>query len=144
LWLPIELSPVDDTAKAIVMLAQRYDGIRIVFHLYNDKPVRFKHLIKALKSTGIKMKAVSTKKFLHVIGKTVKCPEKSHVYEAFINDFDTDGNLHYQSNITLKSNQTIRHLKEIGFTWLKTDSSYLRSYADYFRDIGYFGGTTDE
>jgi len=141
--LPIELSPVDDTAKAIIMLAQHHDNVRIIHHLYNDKSIRFGSIVKALKSSGIKMKAVSMKRFLKELTKTVNNPEKSHIYETFINDIDEKGALQFNSSIILDNSHSIQYLNEIGFNWSKIDTTYLRKYVEYFHKIGYFGGVTD-
>ncbi|MDR2569488.1 MAG: AMP-binding protein [Oscillospiraceae bacterium] len=137
-WFPIEFSPVDDTARAIIKIAQRLDRVRPMFHLYNDKTVRFGDYVKALKSAYIKMKAVSMKKFIQEVRKTADIPGKAHIYEAFIGDISADGTLFGKSNIRLCNRHTAKYLSEISFDWTEIDNDYLKRYIDYFRNIGYF------
>jgi len=136
--LPIEMSPVDETAKAIIKLAQHYDRVRPVFHIYNDKPTMFKDIAKMLKTTGIKIKAVPMKRFAKKLSGTANDPDKAHIFEAFINDIGEDGNLNIHSNIRLCNRFTTKHLNEIGFNWKKIDNAYLRKYVKHFSHIGYF------
>ena len=138
--LPIEVSPVNDTAKGIINIAQHYNMVSIIFHLYNDKTVRFDSFVKAFKKFGIKMKAVSTKRFREEVNKIINDPSKSYIFETFVNDLDKDGNLRFLNNISLNNNYSTRHLNYIGFDWSRINSAYMKKYAEYFRDIGYFGG----
>jgi len=132
---PIEFSPVDDTAKAIIKLAQRHSGKCSVFQVYNHKPVRFVDFVKALKSVGIKMKATTVRRFLHEVNKTVNQMEKSHIHKALIHDISADGKLRINSNITLCNEFSARYLKQIGFEWCDIGRAYLEGYIRYFNNI---------
>jgi len=136
----IELSPVDETAKSIILSAQHHDNSHVVIHLFNNKPVRFSKFVKALHSIGLKMDAVTMRLFIEEIRKTINDPITSHIHEAFINDIDSKGNLRLQNNITLDNNRSIQYLNKIGFNWSKIDAAYLQKYVEYFHKIGYFGG----
>jgi amino acid adenylation domain-containing protein/thioester reductase-like protein len=136
---PIELSPVDDTARAIIKLTQHYDKVRHMFHTYHDKPIQFINFVKALKSAGIRMKAVSVKRFLQEVSKTADIPSKAHIYENFVKYTNADGSLSIQSNIKLCNRQTARHLNTIGFNWSKINRDYLSRYIEYFQKLDYLG-----
>jgi len=138
-WLPIEFSPVDDTARAVIRIAGHYDRVQLVYHAYHDKPILFGAFIKALKSAGIKMKPVSMKRFREELDKTANDPKTAHIFEAFVSDIGTDGELSLQSNIELSNSHTTQYLKQTGFSWQEVGMDYLRKYVEYFRGIGYFG-----
>ncbi|MCL2821457.1 MAG: amino acid adenylation domain-containing protein [Oscillospiraceae bacterium] len=137
---PIELSPVDETANAIIKIAQHYDRVRIIYHLYNDNYVKLSVFAKTLNRAGIKVKMVSMKRFLYELSKVAKNPNKSYIHKAFVNDFDKNGNLRVENNITLKNSHTNEYLDYIDFNWTKIDSEYMKKYVEYFCDVGYFGG----
>jgi thioester reductase-like protein len=136
---PFEFSPVDDTAKAIIRLAQHYDNRHSVFHAYNHKPVRFGDFTTALRSADARMEAVPGEAFIQAVREAGSVPERAHIYEAFINDIGADGELLYQSNITLSSDFTKWHLNRAGFDWLSIGDEYLQGYIGYFKNIGYWG-----
>jgi hypothetical protein len=135
----LEFSPVDDTARAVITLAQHYDKVRSMFHVYHDTPVQFIDYVKALRESGIKIKAVTMKEFLREVRSTANLPGKSHIYESFMHNIGEDGSLHAHSNIRLCNRSTIQCLGTLGFKWQKIDASYLKRYVAHFRDIGYWG-----
>ena len=135
---PIEFSPVDDTAKAVIELARHYDGRCPVFHVYNHKPVRFGALVKAARAAGKKMKPVSAKDFIRAVHEAGGMQETAHIHEAFINDIVAGGNLGFQSRITLDSRVSAQLLRRIGFAWQGIDRIYLEKYVNYFKNIEYW------
>ena len=135
---PIEFSPVDDTARAIVKLAQHFDGGHSVYHAYNHKPIRFVDFVKAARTQGIIMKTVTTKRFVQAVREAGRSLGNARVEEAFIHDIGTDGKLKYQSKITLNNSFTTRYLSKLGFDWPDVDNQYLQKYVSYFQKIKYW------
>ena len=128
------------TTKAIIKIAQHYDRVQIIYHAYHNKPILLKDFIKALKSTGIKIKPVSTKHFREELDKAASNPKTAHIFEAFVNDISTDGDFRLQSKIELCNAHTTRYLERAGFVWQDVDERYLREYVEYFRGVVWFGG----
>ena len=135
---PIEFSPVDDTAKSIIKLTQYFDNTHSIFHAYHHNPCKFEDFVKAIQSTGIKMKAVETKKFVQAIYEAGTVPETAHIHKAFIHDISADGKLGFHSNIKLNNDFTTNHLARIGFAWNQIDDIYLEKYVQYFKNINYW------
>lgn len=135
----LEFSPVDDTAKAIIKLAQYWDDRHSVFHAYHSTPIRFAELVKALRAASMKMKAVPEAEFVQAVCEAGNTPECKHIYEAFIHDIGADGALLFGSSITLNGDFTEWQLKRAGFSWLPVYSEYLKGYIDYFKNIRYWG-----
>ena len=135
---PLEFSPVDDTAKAIIRLAQYHNDKYSVFHAYHHKSVRFIDFANAAQAAGLEMKAVPTALFVNAVHKAGSHPKTAHIHKAFINDISTDGAL-YQSSIRLESHFTEWHLGQTGFVWPVMNDAYLKGYIDYFTRIQYWG-----
>jgi amino acid adenylation domain-containing protein/thioester reductase-like protein len=141
--LPIEFSPVDDTAKAIIVLAQHFDD-SAVFHVYNPKPISFSDFVKALQVVGMEMMPVPMDGFMHAIHETRNIPGREHIHEAFIDDVDANGKVNFHSNITLENHNTVNFLEKAGFSWKDVDDSYLHEYVRYFRNINFWSDLNEK
>ena len=64
--------------------------------------------------------------------------ENKYVFEAFINDMDTNNRLAF-SNLHIDTDFTVQYLKSLGFEWSKIDLEYLKKYMEYFKELGYWG-----
>ena len=128
-----EFSPIDDTAKGIVKIAEHFNTKHTVFNLNSYKPLYFDKFVEILKRLGIEMNIVDGKTFINKI----KLPGSEEMYEALINDMDENGNLVYDSNIRILNDFTKEYMKMIGFEWSDIDFDYIKRYIEYFREIGY-------
>jgi hypothetical protein len=125
---------VDETATAVIRLAQSYDERHSVFHVYNHQHISFSRFVAALPSAGLECRSVSAQEFMQ----TLQTPGAEQVREAFIKDMGADGQLSLHSNITVQSNFTAWYLSQAGFAWQGIDSAYLTAYINYFKNIGYW------
>ena len=135
---PLEFSPVDDSAKVIITLAQHYDSKHSVFHAYHHKAVRFGEFIGAAQTVGIKMKAVPNAEFIQSVRNAGSVPETAYIYEAFVADIEADEMVLMNNKIKLESHFTGWCLKRAGYVWPDIDEEYLRGYIDYFTNIRYW------
>ena len=132
-----ELSPVDQTAEGIILIAEYADS-QTVFHLNSNKGLYFRNIYTMLNSLGIRMNIISGNEFNQLIQTLVKKQETRYIYEAFQNDLDENGNLAYDGNIHIINDFTVWFMKKIGFEWTEIDQRYLSGYISYFRSLGYF------
>ncbi len=128
-----EFSPVDDTAKGTVKIAEYFNNKYTVFNLNSYKPLYFDRFVEILKKLGIEMNIVDSKTFIDKI----KLPGSEEMYEALINDMDENGNLVYDSNIRILNDFTKEYMELLGFEWSEIDFEYMKRYVEYFRKIGY-------
>lgn len=128
-----EFSPVDDTAKGIVKIAEHFNNKHTVFNLNSYKPLYFERFVEILKKLDIEMNIVDGKTFIDKI----KLPGSEEMYEALINDMDENRNLVYDSNIRILNDFTKEYMKLLGFEWSDIDFEYMKRYVEYFRNIGY-------
>lgn len=131
---PLEFSPVDETAAAVIRLAQHFDERYSVFHAYNHQRIPFSRFVAALPSAGLECCSVSAQEFMQA----VQMPGVEQVRKAFINDIDRGGQLNLQSKIVVHSDFTTWRLSQTGFAWKTIDDAYLTAYTNHFKNIGYW------
>ncbi|MCL2253517.1 MAG: amino acid adenylation domain-containing protein [Lachnospiraceae bacterium] len=129
---PLEFSPVDDTAKAILTIARYWDKDYSVFHVYNPNIIKFMNFASVLAEMGAEICPVTTERFVSAVNGT------PHIKETFIHDINKDGRLNFQSNIKLGNDFSIYYLNRMGFEWSPINDGYLEKYIFYFKNIGYW------
>lgn len=133
-----EFSPIDFTARGIILLAKnsrRYT----VFHLNNNKDLPFEQMIEMLNNIGVNVDVVDAVEFSSILEAMLNNPDTKYIYEAFQNDMDDDGTLVYDSNIHINHDFTVWLLNKLGFEWPEIGQEYIKNYIEYFKKIGYLG-----
>ncbi|MBR3152338.1 MAG: amino acid adenylation domain-containing protein [Clostridia bacterium] len=132
----VEFTPIDECAKAIVLLAKTKILDNKIFHLYNHNLIELGEIVKVLNEKNIPIAVLSNEEF------------KSHVLRlaesfnngvsAIVNDFNTNNlSLDYNFTVNIKSDYTIKFLKMLGFSWSKIDDDYLRIIIEYMKDVDF-------
>ncbi len=134
----VEFTPIDEAAKAIMLLARHFDQNRTVFHINSTKVVYLNILIKYFSELGYPIQVVSGKEFASALRGTARQAGMEHILELFINDLDEHDRLNYDSNIRIENRFTEEYLRRLGFTWGEIGLEYLRKYTAYFEKIGYW------
>lgn len=132
-----EFSPVDDTANAIIKIAEHFNDSNVVSHVNNHKNLYFDRLIELTAKLNIPFKVLIGEKFANILSELSKNPKTQYAHEALINDMDKDGKLLYDSNIHINNDFTVEYLRKIGFEWLEIDYDYIKRYFEYFKNLGY-------
>ena len=63
--------------------------------------------------------------------------DRAYIYEAFLNDMDSNGKISYETNIHIENEFTLSYLKQLGFEWPEIDYAYMKGYLKYFMGLGY-------
>lgn len=132
-----EFSPIDDTANAVIKIAQHFNDRKTVFHVNSQKVVYFDKFIEYTGKLGINLDVLTGKEFADRLAVLEHNETTRYIYEALINDMDENGNLVYDSNIHIENELTLKYLDKIGFDWSEIGLDYLKGYFDYFRNLGY-------
>ncbi len=132
-----EFSPIDDTANAVLKIAQHFNDRKTVFHVNSQKVVYFDKFIEYTGKLGINLDVLTGKEFADRLAELEHNETTRYIYEALINDMDENGNLVYDSNIHIENEHTLKYLDKIGFDWSEIGLDYLKGYFDYFRNLGY-------
>ncbi len=130
----LEFTPVDICAEAIVKIME-HDFPYTIFHLYNNNHVIMNNMLSYLKDYGININIVSNEKFIEIVNSSLQ-NDKS-ILSGIINDFDSNKQLVYESNIELNNDFTNAFLNKIGFNWPKIDKDYIFKYFNYLKNINY-------
>lgn len=131
-----EFSPIDQTAQGVIRIGE-YAAKQTVFHLNSNRNLYFDRMLEILNDLGVKMEVVDGQTFNTILQQAAQNQNTEYIYEAFQNDMDENGNLVYDSNIHIINDFTVWFMKKLGFEWAKIDYDYLKSYIEYFRDLGY-------
>lgn len=132
----IEFTPVDDCAKAIVLLAKTSEMDNKIFHLYNHNLVSLRMVIDALKEQGFNIQILSDEAFRARILAYSKSMNDS--ITAIVNDFNTTNlSLDYNFTVNIKSDFTQNALRSLGFTWRRIDKDYLNIIIKYMKDVNF-------
>jgi len=132
-----EFSPIDYTADAVIKIARHFSDRYSVFHVNSHKPLFFDKMLGLLKTLNIDMKLVDASIFTKALLEAARQAGTEYIYEALMNDMDSDNRLAYDSNISIENTFTVWYLNRLGFEWPNIDIEYLAQYIDYFRSIGY-------
>jgi amino acid adenylation domain-containing protein/thioester reductase-like protein len=134
-----EFSPVDYAANAVIRIARHFNHQYNVFHVNSNKPLYFDRMFELLKIIGINMKVVDAATFTQALLEAARQAGTEYIYEALMNDMDSDNRLVYESNIRIENDFTAWYLNMLGFDWPEVDVGYLTRYVEYFREIGLLG-----
>ncbi|MBP3462997.1 MAG: amino acid adenylation domain-containing protein [Clostridia bacterium] len=130
----IEFTPVDECAKAIVLLAKTTELDNKIFHLYNHNLISLKDVVNSLTANGFNIKLLDDESFRNRVLNYSK--SKNDAISAIVNDFNTTNlSLDYNFSVNIKSDFTIKALKSLGFEWQKIDKEYLSVIIKYMRDV---------
>lgn len=134
--LPIEFSPVDICASAIVNLTM-YQNPFTIFHVYNHNYITFEKLVKTFNELNIKLDFVDDKTFNKKIEALSNNPETKYTLSGIVNDFSKNKEIKYVSNIKMDNLFTNKYLGRILFRWPKINEKYISKYVVYLKSIGY-------
>ncbi len=135
--MPFELSPIDYTAKAILLLAQTPVGCT-VFHPYNNHALIMNDLYAEMDKSGLKSHPAENDEYSQALSKAKEDPEKAKVLSSFI---AYQNMAHGKKTYPVgKSNAlTMQVLYRMGFRWPVTSLDYMKRFLTMLEELGYFG-----
>ena len=128
----LELTPIDLTANAIIKLITYSNEINRVFHLYNHNHVYLKQFLKHI---DLELEIVDEEIFKDKVRKMLKNSKTKESLNFLMNDFDKDLHLMYLTDIIIKSENTIKYLEKIGFSWPNITERYICNFIDLLRRL---------
>ena len=131
----VDMIPVDQCAKAVLLIAQNNSREFTVFHL-NSKS-KLMELLRLFNKQGIDLKIVPSAYFVAKLADVSSNEANKYIYEYLVNDMDKDMNLQYVVNIHVKNDFTLWYLKEHGFSYPEIGDDYIYKYIKYFKEIGF-------
>ncbi len=128
-----ELSPVDEVAKAVVLLSQTPDKFT-VFHPYNSHSVEMGDIIYAINESGIKIDLVEDAEFEERLSKALSDEGKNQYMLPLVGYDLEDKRVENISDNAF----TVKALYRLGFKWSLTDVEYIRMLFESVKTLGFF------
>jgi len=123
----LEFSPVDNSARAIILLLHSPMSEGRIYHLMNPKTIRLDRLISELSKLGI---VIHPQASSEATAKDVnpKALSGASVYLM------PGGELTYGAPIRITADYTVDTLKKLGFEWSEINAGYLSRIIEYMRE----------
>ena len=133
----LEFSPIDETARAIVLLAGTPKD-NCVFHVSNDHLLPMDDILSRIRlDDGRPLEYVEYDEFLRKMDQAKADPEKARVLSSILAYASTPGGAPMTMNPALTS-FTMQVLHRLGFRWSETSSSYVDMIFEMLATLGYF------
>lgn len=133
---PFEMSPVDQCARAVLLLSQTPKEC-VVFHPYNNHMLLMSDMYAEMNRAGLSIRAAEEEEFRKASEKAKDDPEKASVLSSFI---AYENAAHGQTTFPVgKSNDfTMQALYRAGFIWSPTTLEYMRKFLVQLKGLGFF------
>jgi amino acid adenylation domain-containing protein len=133
---PMEFSPINETAKAIVMLSETPQEC-CLFHPYNNHSVHFGDVMAELKQVGKAPVQVETEEFNQALEAAKQDPEKAKKLSSLLAYQDM---AHGQKAVFInpENQYTTQVLYRLGFRWSSTSWDYVDQMLETIGGFGYF------
>ena len=133
----MEFSPIDETAKAVVLLAGTPKA-NCVFHAENDHLLPMDDILSRLHNDdGTPLEYVEDGEFLSRMDKAKEDPEKSRILSSIIAYTQAEGQTQLVENVASVS-FTMQVLHRLGFRWDATSRDYVDMIFDMLATMRYF------
>lgn len=137
--IPLEFTPIDLTAKAILKLITSKNN-RVIYHVYNNNHTDIETVKKVLETMGYNLNYISKQQMTNLIKQLMQDDIKQHRLSGIIQDLDENKELDYSSNVKVDCEKTIKDLKKLDFNWNIIDELYLNKFFNYLRNKNFFKG----
>ena len=132
----MEFSPIDETARAIILLAQTPSAC-VLFHPFNHHAVLYGDVFEAMGKCGLPVRGVERDEFAGVLREAEADPEKARVLTSM---------LAYARKATGEpvvvpqagNAFTMQVLYRLGFRWNPTPAEYVEQFLNALEGMGYF------
>ncbi|MBQ6076385.1 MAG: amino acid adenylation domain-containing protein [Lachnospiraceae bacterium] len=134
----VDFSPIDETAKAILLLAQTPKEFT-TFHAANSHPVEMGDIIAAMNAAGFAIETVPEEEFNERLGAMLADETANMLVSSLINYASSDQKVH--QFIQTDNRFSIKALYRLGFKWPITDETYLTHMLEALQSLDYFERT---
>ena len=133
----MEFSPIDDSARAVVLLAGTPKA-NCVFHAFNDHPLPMDDILSRLRrNDGTPLGYVEDDEFMRLMDAAKEDPEKSRILSSIIAYTQAEGQAQLVEN-TASVTYSMQVLHRLGFRWDQTSREYVDMIFDMLSTMRYF------
>jgi thioester reductase-like protein len=130
-----EFSPIDETARAIVLLAGT-DRKFTVFHPHNSHTVEMGNIIRAMQECGLAIDVVDDERFSARLREALADDAINAYVSPLVNYNLDDDEIRFENPSTNRF--TIKALYRLGFQWSITETRYLNQAIEMMQMLGFF------
>lgn len=123
--MPLEFTPVDLSAKAILLLSQTGGEHPLIYHLYNHNKITLKDFVKESRNVVPEPAFVSRKIFEDTVQNFLRKEEGSKI-TGIINDISHQNSA--GQNVEIASGHTAELLHRVGFDWPQISPEYITRF----------------
>ncbi|MBO4400577.1 MAG: amino acid adenylation domain-containing protein [Selenomonadaceae bacterium] len=132
----IEFSPIDEAAKAILLLAETPKEC-VIFHPINHHNMAIGDVIRAMQKCGLDIKFVEQEEFQAAWQAAEEAPDKAKILTSSI--AYRSGNKDAEVVTFPKNNlYTMQVLYRLGYSWPLTTWEYVGKFIDMLQKLGFF------
>ena len=131
---PMEFSPIDEVAKAILLLGETPEGC-VLFHAYDHNTIRSASVFKGMGEMGLKISPVEKEAFEKAVKEAGEDPRKAKRLTSMLaySSWDSDG-----FEIPWHNSYTMQVLYRMGYSWPDISEKYVKSFTGGMIGLGYF------
>ena len=133
---PTEFSPIDETARAIVLLAGTPDECT-VFQPYNTHTRLLGDVLMGLEKIGTPMRFVEMQEFMMQMQQAALDPNKAAVLTTMV-AYQGGANGKKTQIVDRNNEYTAQVLLRLGFRWSEPDSAYVNRMLTAISQLGFF------
>ena len=131
----LEFTPVDYAAKSICKLLMHPTNANRIFHLCNPHTISVARCLKILQKLKYNIISLPEKNFVSKIKEILKKEQADNLLQIVIDDFDESMHINYNTDMIIKTNFTIKYLKQTFFRWPRITNRYLIRFFNILRRI---------
>ncbi len=136
LGLETELTPIDTTARAILLLTKTPDEC-VVFHPYNNHSIYISDIVEIMNDMGLSISGTEEDEFNNRLSETMKDETKSTALSGIITTIKK-GTGKDKVVIPAVNEYTTQILYRLGFKWPLTTDKYLATFIEYLKEMDFF------
>lgn len=138
----MEFSPIDQTARAIVLLSQTPDDC-VLFHAFNHHQILYGDVFEAMRACDLPVRPVERSEFAHVLHDAEADPAMARVLTSMLAYARTRA---ARPVVTPKAGNayTMQVLYRMGFSWDPTSTLYIERFLQLLEGFGFFELAPDE
>ena len=130
--VPMEFSPIDEVAKAVLLLSTTPDKC-VIFHPYNHNTMLSANVFQEMTRCGLEVRPVETADFQEALRLAGKDPAKSRLLTSML--AYSGGGVH----VARHNSYTMQVLYRMGWSWPVTTWDYVGRFLNALKGLGFFG-----
>ena len=132
----VELSPIDFTAEAILLLSQTPRHC-CVFHPFSNRAIYMYDLVKVMKQQGVNVVPCQRNQFLENFNLASQDDQNAENFSSLV-AYRSIAHGHSITELKADNAYTMQALYRLGFNWPLVSNSYLNLFINSLVSLGFF------